>query len=43
MTNVPIIKVLLVGDDEDNVILTRDMLSSLRPWRFELDWNRLPQ
>jgi two-component system cell cycle sensor histidine kinase/response regulator CckA len=40
MSTRPVIKVLLVEDDEDDFILTRDMLSGIRPWRFELDWVR---
>jgi two-component system, cell cycle sensor histidine kinase and response regulator CckA len=40
MNNIPVIKVLLVEDDEDDFILTRDMLSSIRTWRFEVDWLR---
>ena len=40
MTNAPLIRVLLVEDDEDDFILARDMLSSIRTWRFEVDWKR---
>ncbi len=40
MSNPQVIKVLLVEDDEDDFILTRDLLESTRAWRFELDWIR---
>ena len=40
MTNAPLIKVLLVEDDEDDFVLARDMLSGIRAWRFEVDWIR---
>jgi len=40
MTNIPLIRVLLIEDDEDDFILTRDMLASIRSWRFEVDWIR---
>ncbi len=40
MSTDPLIKVLLIEDDEDDFILTRDMLSSIRAWHFEVDWIR---
>jgi hypothetical protein len=32
------IKVLLVDDDEDDFILTRDFFSEIRRQRYELEW-----
>jgi PAS domain S-box-containing protein len=40
MNPVPIVKVLLVEDDEDDFILTRDVCDRIRGWRFEVDWVR---
>ena len=40
MTLPPLIKVLLIEDDEDDFILTKDILNRLKGWRFELDWLR---
>ena len=34
----PPIRVLLVDDDEDDYLLTRDLLAAVRESRFELDW-----
>src|SRR6185436_7454500 len=36
--NSSLIKVLLVEDDEDDFIITRDLLSEMRAQRFTLDW-----
>lgn len=33
-----LIKILLVDDDEDDYLLTRDFLSEIENWEFELDW-----
>ena len=33
-----IIKVLLIEDDEDDYIITRDIVSEIRGYRFALDW-----
>jgi DNA-binding response OmpR family regulator len=33
-----LIKVLLVEDDEDDFIITRDLFSEMRSQRFTLDW-----
>jgi PAS domain S-box-containing protein len=38
MTDLEIIKVLLVEDDEDDFILTRALLSEIRTANFQLDW-----
>lgn len=38
-----IIKVLLVEDDEDDYIITRDLLSGITGQRFTLDWIKSPQ
>lgn len=40
MSAAPVIKVLLIEDDEDDFILTRDICDDIRDWRFELDWVR---
>lgn len=40
MNVAPLIKVLLIEDDEDDFILTRDLCDDIRGWRFELDWVR---
>ena len=40
MNSAPLIKVLLIEDDEDDFILTRDLCDDIRTWRFELDWVR---
>ena len=40
MNSAPLIKVLLVEDDEDDFILTRDLCDDIRSWRCELDWVR---
>ncbi|HEY9748087.1 MAG TPA: response regulator, partial [Allocoleopsis sp.] len=37
MSNQPV-RVLLVDDDEDDYILTRDLLSESQGIRFELEW-----
>ena len=34
----PTVKVLLVDDDEDDFIITRDLISRIRDQRYELDW-----
>ena len=33
-----VIRVLLIDDDEDDFIITRDLLSEVREIRYELDW-----
>ncbi len=33
-----LIKILLVDDDEEDYIITRDMLSDIDDWRFHLEW-----
>lgn len=38
MTPLESIRILLVEDDEDDLILTKDLLESSRLVRFELDW-----
>jgi two-component system, cell cycle sensor histidine kinase and response regulator CckA len=38
MNNAPVIKVLLIEDDQDDYILTRDMLESNRRWQFKVEW-----
>ena len=40
MSLAPVIRVLLVEDDEDDFILTQDLLKTIRGWRFEVDWIR---
>jgi PAS domain S-box-containing protein len=35
---IEMIKVLLIEDDEDDYILTRDLLSEIRSGKYELDW-----
>ncbi len=40
MNPASLIKVLLVEDDEDDFILTRDVCDEIRSWKFELDWVR---
>ena len=35
-----LIKVLLVEDDEDDFIITRDLFSEMRGRRFTLDWEK---
>src|SRR5256885_15033539 len=37
MANKPI-RVLLVDDDEDDYLLTRETLSSVNGWTFHVDW-----
>ena len=32
------VKILLVDDDEDDYILTEDMLNAVAPWSFDLEW-----
>jgi len=32
------VKILLVDDDEDDYILTEDMLNAVAPWSFNLEW-----
>lgn len=34
----PAIKVLLVDDDEDDFVITRDLISGIRDQRYQLDW-----
>jgi signal transduction histidine kinase len=34
------IKILLVEDDEDDYLLTRDLLADIQPERYKLDWLR---
>ena len=36
--NTPILNVLLIDDDEDDYVITRDLLSDIDTTRFELDW-----
>lgn len=36
------LRVLLVEDDEDDYLLTRDLFSEIKGSRFELDWVRTP-
>ena len=36
--NAPLIKVLLVEDDEDDVLLAKEYLGESRYYRFEVDW-----
>src|SRR5438105_4616992 len=38
MVEMGIIKLLLVEDDEDDYIITRDLLSEMTGRRFTLDW-----
>lgn len=33
-----LVKILLVDDDEDDFIITRDLLAQITDWRFDLDW-----
>lgn len=40
MSPTPLLKVLLIEDDEDDFILTRDICDEIRDWKFELDWVR---
>src|SRR2546423_11366576 len=40
MIHTGIIKVLLVEDDEDDYIITRDLFSEISGQRFTLDWIR---
>ena len=37
MTTVPV-KVLLVDDDEDDFVITRDLISQIDGHRYQLDW-----
>ena len=32
------IKVLLIDDDEDDYVLTRELLSEVKAGKYELDW-----
>ena len=43
MTDTDTVKVLLVEDDEDDFIITRDLLSELPGRRFALDWVKTPE
>ena len=38
MTTTNLIKIALVDDDEDDYIVTRDLLSEIQAARFSLDW-----
>lgn len=40
MNAAPLLKVLLVEDDENDFTLTRDICDEFRAWRVELDWVR---
>jgi PAS domain S-box-containing protein len=40
MMTIPSIQVLLVEDDEDDYLLTRDLLEEIEGVRFNLDWER---
>jgi signal transduction histidine kinase len=33
-----VIRVLLIEDDEDDYVLTKDLLSEVTPWKLDLDW-----
>ena len=37
------IRILLVEDDEDDYIITRDLIAEISIWRGELDWLRDPE
>ena len=37
MSDAPV-KILLVEDDEDDFIITRDLISRIRDRRYQLDW-----
>jgi DNA-binding response OmpR family regulator len=37
MSDAPV-KVLLVDDDEDDYVITRDLISQIRERRYHLDW-----
>ena len=37
MTDAPV-KVLLVDDDEDDYVITRDLISQIRERRYQLEW-----
>ncbi|MBN1850195.1 MAG: response regulator [Deltaproteobacteria bacterium] len=37
-TDDPIIRILLIEDDEDDYVIIRDILSDIPKWRFQLDW-----
>ena len=32
------IRILLIDDDEDEYILTRDVLTDINDWNFDLEW-----
>ncbi len=36
--NDPLIKILLIEDDEDDYIILRDLLSRIRMWKCQVDW-----
>ena len=38
MNHTGIIKVLLIEDDEDDFVITRDVVSEIRGNRFTVDW-----
>ena len=38
LMNDQLIKILLVEDDEDDYVVTRELLSEVKGWRFVLDW-----
>ena len=40
MNNIPMIKILLIEDDEDDFIITRDFLDDLSDQQYHLDWAR---
>jgi len=35
-----VIRVLLIDDDEDDFVITRDLLSEIKEIQYELDWDR---
>ncbi len=37
------IKILLIDDDEDDYVLTRDLLMDIHPSGYQLDWSHNPQ
>ena len=43
MLNAETIKVLLVEDDEDDYLITRDLLSEIHDHHFNLDWAKTSQ
>lgn len=38
MTTAPILKVLLVDDDEESYLIVRHLLSTIEQWSFHVDW-----